>query len=347
MNQTATRSRQSLQRPPAAGANDVAADVARAEQNAVGVKRANALQQLAARLNIDPNNLQNMLMSTVFRVRISGQDRVPTNEEFAALIIVANEYELNPITKEFYAFPNKAGGLSPIVSVDGWIKIMNRHPAFDGIEFNDIADEKGNLMAIEATIYRKDRTRPIKVTEYLDECKQNTDPWKNMPARMLRHKALIQGVRLAFGVSGVLAEDDAEIVGDIRMGGELTPNRSAPPMRNVTGTGRQIPHTPVQQQADEPYDPGTGEIIQEGRAESDMGERHLDPQTGLEIDPQEAKANEIIDRAKSVETIVDYNTLAEEAQPHIDMMSDPMMAETCNNALKAAKQRLSGGRGRG
>lgn len=39
------------------------------------------------------------------------------------------------------------------------------------------------------------------------------------------------------------------------------------------------------------------EIVGEGRAEAQMGEEHRDPQTGLEIDPQETKANEISEGA--------------------------------------------------
>ena len=155
-------------------------------------QRPSALAQMATRLSISEGKLVSTLRSTVFA-------GCKTDEEFAALMVVANEYRLNPLTKEIYAFPAKGGGIVPMVSVDGWIRIMNEHPQFDGIEFEDIVDEKGNVTAIEATIYRKDRTRPIKTMEYLDECRRGTEPWKMMPSRMLRHKALIQCARLAFG----------------------------------------------------------------------------------------------------------------------------------------------------
>lgn len=323
MTQPATRTRQSLQRPPAA-TNDVTEHVATAQ-------RASILAKIATRYGMDPKGFADTLRATVFKGA--------SNEEFAALLVVADQHGLNPLTKEIYAFPQKGGGIVPLVSIDGWLRIMNEHPQFDGIEFRDIADDQGGLLAIEATIWRKDRQRPIRVTEYLDECKRNTEPWNKSPARMLRHRATIQAARYAFGFSGIHAEDDAEVIGDIRLGGDLTPARPEPaPMRNVT-PARQLPAQP----ADEPYDRETGEIPRDGRGDEDMGEAHRDPQTGVEIDPQEAKANEIIDRAKRVETVIDYNRLAEEAQPHIDAMSDPLMAEACNNALRAAKKRLTAG----
>jgi len=159
-----------------------------------------ALRTMALRLNVEPEALFNTLKQTVCKGC--------SDSEMMAFSIVANEYGLNPFIKHIYAFPAKGGGIVPVVSVDGWITMANNHPQMDGIEFEDEHDEKGNLIAIACTIYRKDRTRSIKTKEYLDECKRPTDPWK-MPHRMLRHKALIQTCRIAFGFSGVYDEDEA------------------------------------------------------------------------------------------------------------------------------------------
>ncbi len=133
-----------------------------------------------------------------------------TDEQFAAFLMVANEHQLNPLTKEIYAFPAKGGGIQPIVGVDGWARIMNSHPQFDGIEFEDEVDEKGEIYRITAVIYRKDRSHPTRVTEYMGECKRNTDTWKNWPARMLRHKAMIQCCRIAFGFTSIIEPDEFE-----------------------------------------------------------------------------------------------------------------------------------------
>ncbi|QTH24598.1 recombinase RecT [Rhizorhabdus wittichii] len=245
---------------------------------------------MAERLNVPSTVLKSTLMNTVFK---GAKD-----DEFVALVIVANEYQLNPLTKEIYAFPAKGGGIVPVISVDGWNTIMNRHPMFDGIEFNDIPDADGNLLAIESVIYRKDRTRPIKVIEYLDECKRSTEPWKMMPARMLRHKALIQGARLAFGFSGIYDQDDAE-VGDIGPG--LSPGPM--PMRDITPQ-----RAPEPRQTSRPaiaHDPDTGEIVEsegetaarldregyaamEGRDQSQMGEAQTT------VDAAEAMIAEIV-----------------------------------------------------
>jgi hypothetical protein len=58
-------------------------------------------------------------------------------------------------------------------------------------------------------MWRRDRTHPIVVTEYFSETYRNTDPWNQMPRRMLRHKAFKECARLTFGFSGIVDEDEA------------------------------------------------------------------------------------------------------------------------------------------
>ena len=160
-----------------------------------------ALAVMASRFNVEPGKLLNTLKATVFK-------EARNDEEMMALCIVSNEYGLNPLIKEIYAFPAKGGGIVPVVSIDGWIRIINSHPQMDGLDFEMKEDDKGDPISCTAIIYRKDRTRPIRITEYLNECQRNTDPWK-MKHRMLRHKSLIQCARVAFGFGGILDEDDA------------------------------------------------------------------------------------------------------------------------------------------
>jgi phage recombination protein Bet len=133
-----------------------------------------------------------------------------SNEDFAAFLLVAAHYNLNPITKEIFAFPKRGGGIQPIVSVDGWANLINSHPECDGIEFADHLDDKGGLISITCKIYRKDRAHACTATEYMDECRRDTDVWKKWPRRMLRHKSLIQAARYAFGFSGIVDPDEAE-----------------------------------------------------------------------------------------------------------------------------------------
>lgn len=165
------------------------------------------LLDMSDRYGMEPAAFEATLRNTV----------VPNNctkEQFAAFLLVAKEYKLNPLLKEIYAFPSK-GGIQPIVGVDGWANLINSHPAFDGMDFEDHFEE-GNLASITCKMYRKDRTHPITATEYLSECKRSTEPWQKWPRRMLRHKAMIQAARYAFSFAGIIDPDEAErAVGDL------------------------------------------------------------------------------------------------------------------------------------
>jgi phage recombination protein Bet len=160
--------------------------------------------------------LANVLASTAF----SGGER-PTLEQLTALVVVARQYHLNPFTKEIYAFPDKKKGIVPIVGVDGWIRIINEHAAFDGMEFRESEERtKPEPSAQEAPVwmecvmYRTDRKHPIVIREYLDEVyrkKGNYDgPWQTHTKRFFRHKTMIQAARVAFGFAGIYDQDEAE-----------------------------------------------------------------------------------------------------------------------------------------
>jgi len=132
-----------------------------------------------------------------------------TEPEFVSCILVAREHGLNPLTREIYFMRTKNGTIQAIISVDGWVKKCNEHPKFDGMEFHDDHDDNGALIATTCTIYRGDRKHPIATTEYLDECARNGGPvWRSAPRRMLRHRALTQAARYAFGFAGLMDRDE-------------------------------------------------------------------------------------------------------------------------------------------
>lgn len=155
--------------------------------------------KLATKLQMgDGSELLPILKQTAFKGNVS-------DSQMAALLVVANQYGLNPWTKEIYAFPDRQNGIVPVVGVDGWSRIINEHPQFDGMDF--IQDDE----SCTCVMYRKDRSHPVKVTEFMEECRRDgVGPWKSHPRRMLRHKAMIQCARLAFGFGGIFDQDEAE-----------------------------------------------------------------------------------------------------------------------------------------
>lgn len=196
-------------------------------------QRKSLVAKFADRFSIEPEKMMAALKATAFKQR---DGSVPTNEQMMALLVVADQYDLNPWTKEIYAFPDKNNGIVPVVGVDGWSRIINSHPQFDGMEYNyseNMIHPEGAKSEchewMECVMYRKDRSRPITVREYLNEVYrppfrktgQNgaytvDGPWQSHPKRFLRHKATIQCARLAFGFVGIYDPDEADRI--IEMG---------------------------------------------------------------------------------------------------------------------------------
>ena len=180
--------------------------------------------RIGDRFGVESEKLLHTLKATAF----ANGDSAPSNEQMMALLVVCDQYGLNPFTREIFAFPDKRGAITPVVSVDGWIRIINSHPAFDGVSFAESTDTTtfdGVLLPdwVECTIYRKDRAHPTTIREYTAELyrppvvrrtKEGKDytvsgPWQTHGHRLLRHKALIQCARVAFGFAGIYDEDEA------------------------------------------------------------------------------------------------------------------------------------------
>lgn len=185
------------------------------------VKHQNSpLMMLGQRFNIEPAKLVEVLRGTV--IKPDKDNRPASNEELAAFCIVANQYDLNPFTREIYAFSSAQKGVTAIVPIDGWCKIVNRHKNaageldFNGCEFEEIDGEDGKPDRITCKMHVKGREHPVCATERFNECKRGTGPWGQHPYRMLRHKAYMQAARYAFGLGGIHDEDEArDITGEV------------------------------------------------------------------------------------------------------------------------------------
>ena len=89
---------------------------------------------------------------------------------------------------------------------------------------------------IECVIYRKDRSRPTRIKEFIDEVYrlpvqgngQNgpytiNGPWQTHTKRQLRHKGLIQCARVALGFSGLYDQDEAERIREMDQATAINP----------------------------------------------------------------------------------------------------------------------------
>lgn len=141
------------------------------------------------------------------------------------LLEVAKKYDLDPTLKMLYLMKTKEGP-QVVISVDGWLHIMHRHPEYlaHDIIINEVpaGDELPPAMeaigtrvvSITCRLYTRKREAmklgPYLHTEYMRECfngnRKTRDgssfkgPWDTHPVRMLTHRAAMQAVRYELGV---------------------------------------------------------------------------------------------------------------------------------------------------
>jgi len=154
------------------------------------------LQPIADLTGLNIRETRNLLKDSVFR---PGKNEKPwTENEVAAALVFARQYDLNPITKEIQFF-RTGGKVSPYIGYDGWVTVVNRQEDFNGVTF-DVELIEGQLISVQCHIYRKGFDFPISVREFYQECRKQTQPWSQMPSRMLRQRAFSQTARLAYGI---------------------------------------------------------------------------------------------------------------------------------------------------
>ena len=170
--------------------------------------------RLAEKFGVDSAKLLRCLTTQVFRQSDGG---APSNEELMVLLLVCENYGLNPFNREIYAFRARKGGpIVPIVSYDGWCKIVRSQKDFNGVTFS-FSQTSVRLQGssidlpefVECSIRLKGIDEPITIQEFMVECFNETSPvWRKWPRRMLRTRAFIQCARLAFSLTGIYDEGD-------------------------------------------------------------------------------------------------------------------------------------------
>ena len=152
------------------------------------------------------------------------------DDDFLRLLQACKKYGLDPLNKEIYPYFNMDGSMTPTLTIDGWLKLVNSQPDYEGYEQSfsqemiDIPGTNKKVVAwYEVKIFRKSLPRPIVVREYFDEVfrgVKRTDrngrdlgyaktPWISCPNRMMRHRTFIQCARYAFPCGGLGYEDGA------------------------------------------------------------------------------------------------------------------------------------------
>jgi hypothetical protein len=169
-----------------------------------------AKQAKSMRMKTEVNTYEKLLASAVKKLGCTANEltgwlnklrNTPEAVQYNALRLIT-KHELDPFVDEITILQYEDGYWQAFITIDGWSKLINSHPAFSGISFTESSELVSGVPTwMGCAIYRNDRVVPIDVKEYFCEIQTEHEIWKEMPRRMLRHRVMAQCARLAFGIS--------------------------------------------------------------------------------------------------------------------------------------------------
>lgn len=156
-----------------------------------------------------------------------------TDDELKMLVYLSKEYNLDPLKKEIYLI--KYGGKSTIItSRDGYLKIANENPNFDGLESDmvylgdtlvkredgsihieygqdHLMFDKSKLTGAYCSVFRKDRAKATTVFVSLkDYYKKGAPIWEQYINAMILKVAEAMALKRAFSISGLVTREEIE-----------------------------------------------------------------------------------------------------------------------------------------
>jgi phage recombination protein Bet len=136
-----------------------------------------------------------------------------TIPQFRMFIEVCKGTGLNPFLKEIWFVP----GVGVMAGRDGYLRVANESPQFDGMETRVERDAKNVPIKATCSVWRKDRSHPIKCEAYFSEYKKQSQIWDKYPSAMLAKVAEVLALKRSFSINGVVTEEEI---------GEPEPTRS-------------------------------------------------------------------------------------------------------------------------
>jgi phage recombination protein Bet len=149
--------------------------------------------------------------------------------EFEMFMHLAKTYQLDPFQKEIFFWKYK-GDTTIMTSRDGYLKIANRHPEYDGMDsgviypgdkFKKEKDGVKHQLNVEnmnkkpiagyAVVYRNDRKQPTIVVVPFSDYQKGSKVWKNYPTAMIQKVAESMALKRAFSVSGLVSKEEMDI----------------------------------------------------------------------------------------------------------------------------------------
>ena len=127
-----------------------------------------------------------------------------TNAQFRMFAEVCKATGLSPWLKEIWFVP----GVGVMAGRDGYLRVANESPQFDGMETRVERDAKNVPIKATCSVWRKDRSHPITCEAYYNEYKRSGGIWDKYPSAMISKVAEVLALKRSFSINGVVTEEE-------------------------------------------------------------------------------------------------------------------------------------------
>jgi phage recombination protein Bet len=127
-----------------------------------------------------------------------------TNAQFRMFAEVCKATGLSPWLREIWFVP----GVGVMAGRDGYLRVANEHPMFDGMETKVERDAQSKPVKATCSVYRKDRSHPITCEAYYNEYKKSGNVWQTYPSAMISKVAEVLALKRSFSINGVVTEEE-------------------------------------------------------------------------------------------------------------------------------------------
>lgn len=128
-----------------------------------------------------------------------------SDAQLSMFLEVCKRTGLDPFLKEIYFVADR--GII-MAGRDGYLRVANEDPQFDGMETRVERDEKNIPIKAICTVWRKDRTHPVVCEAYYSEYKKSGPVWSQYPSAMISKVAEVLALKRSFAINGVVTEEE-------------------------------------------------------------------------------------------------------------------------------------------
>lgn len=112
---------------------------------------------------------------------------------------------LDPFLREIW-FVAETGVI--MAGRDGYLRVANEHPMFDGMETRVERTEQGIPIKAICSVWRKDRAHPITCEAFFNEYAKQSPVWRQYKSAMIGKVAEVLALKRSFSINGVVTEEE-------------------------------------------------------------------------------------------------------------------------------------------